>query len=204
MAMRNDSSKVETKPWSALLFMRSRLLRQRRIVSLASWASGRRLAAVCCTWSGTDSKLLTPRNTEWALFDEWGSFDSTVAQWLFINVILLQFQKTFLEPVHVNGSRPKRVLILCDWFHFNREILLKKNIYIYPQKKKKKKMMMMMMMKQRRKKEKEEERMIRVLSFVAPSHSLSTPRGCLMSPPCLESQGCHWIPLCYLLSCSSA
>ena len=28
-------------------------------------------------------------------------------------------------------------------------------------------------------------------------------RGCLMSPPCLESQGCHLIPLCYLLSCSS-
>ena len=29
-------------------------------------------------------------------------------------------------------------------------------------------------------------------------------RGCLMSPPCLESLGCHLIPLCYLLSCSSA
>ena len=29
-------------------------------------------------------------------------------------------------------------------------------------------------------------------------------RGCLMSPPCLESLGCHWIPLYYLLSCSSA
>ena len=29
-------------------------------------------------------------------------------------------------------------------------------------------------------------------------------RGCLMSPPCLKSQGCHLIPLCYLLSCSSA
>ena len=29
-------------------------------------------------------------------------------------------------------------------------------------------------------------------------------RGYLMSPPCLESQGCHLIPLCYLLSCSSA
>ena len=28
--------------------------------------------------------------------------------------------------------------------------------------------------------------------------------GCLMSPPCLESQGCHLIPLCYRLSCSSA
>ena len=28
--------------------------------------------------------------------------------------------------------------------------------------------------------------------------------GCLMSSPCLESQGCHLIPLCYLLSCSSA
>ena len=36
---------------------------------------------------------------------------------------------------------------------------------------------------------------------------LSPPKGgggCLMSPPCLESQGCHLIPLCYLLSCSSA
>ena len=29
-------------------------------------------------------------------------------------------------------------------------------------------------------------------------------RGCLMSPPCLESQDCHLIPLYYLLSCSSA
>ena len=29
-------------------------------------------------------------------------------------------------------------------------------------------------------------------------------RGCLMSPPCLESQGCHLIPLCCRLSCSSA
>ncbi len=29
-------------------------------------------------------------------------------------------------------------------------------------------------------------------------------RGCLMSAPCLESQGCHLIPLCYHLSCSSA
>ncbi len=28
-------------------------------------------------------------------------------------------------------------------------------------------------------------------------------RGCLMSPSCLESQGFHLIPLCYLLSCSS-
>ena len=28
-------------------------------------------------------------------------------------------------------------------------------------------------------------------------------RGCIMSPPCLESEGCHLIPLCYLLSCSS-
>ena len=28
--------------------------------------------------------------------------------------------------------------------------------------------------------------------------------GCLMSPPCLESQGCHLIPLYYLLSCTSA
>ena len=29
-------------------------------------------------------------------------------------------------------------------------------------------------------------------------------RGCLMSPPCLESQGCHLIPLYNLFSCSSA
>ena len=29
-------------------------------------------------------------------------------------------------------------------------------------------------------------------------------QGCLMSPPCLESQGCHLIPLCCLLSRSSA
>ena len=29
-------------------------------------------------------------------------------------------------------------------------------------------------------------------------------RECPMSPPCLESQGCHLIPLCYLLSRSSA
>ena len=29
-------------------------------------------------------------------------------------------------------------------------------------------------------------------------------QGCLMSPPCLESQGCHLIPRCCLLSCSSA
>ena len=29
-------------------------------------------------------------------------------------------------------------------------------------------------------------------------------RGCLMPPPCLESQGCHLISLYYLLSCSSA
>ena len=28
--------------------------------------------------------------------------------------------------------------------------------------------------------------------------------GCLMSPPCLKSQGCHLIPLYYLLSCCSA
>ena len=28
--------------------------------------------------------------------------------------------------------------------------------------------------------------------------------GCLMSPPCLESQGLHLIPLYHLLSCSSA
>ena len=34
-----------------------------------------------------------------------------------------------------------------------------------------------------------------------------SPKGgrvCLVSPPCLESRGCHLIPLCYLLSCSSA
>ena len=44
---------------------------------------------------------------------------------------------------------------------------------------------------------------LRLLSF----NSQSPPkggRGCLMSPPCLESQGCHLIPLFYLLSCSSA
>ena len=29
-------------------------------------------------------------------------------------------------------------------------------------------------------------------------------RGCLMSTPCLESLGCHLIPLSYLLSCFSA
>ena len=37
--------------------------------------------------------------------------------------------------------------------------------------------------------------------------SLNPPKGgwgCLISPPCLESQGCHLIPLCCLLSCSSA
>ena len=34
--------------------------------------------------------------------------------------------------------------------------------------------------------------------------SLKEGRGCLISPPCLESQGFHLIPLCYLLSCSSA
>ena len=36
------------------------------------------------------------------------------------------------------------------------------------------------------------------------SGTLKGGRGCLMSPPCPESQGCHLIPLCYLLSCSSA
>ena len=35
-------------------------------------------------------------------------------------------------------------------------------------------------------------------------YPLKGGRGCLMSPPCLESQGCHLIPLCCLLSCSSA
>ena len=39
------------------------------------------------------------------------------------------------------------------------------------------------------------------ISVVSPSKG---GRGCLMSPPCLESQDCHLIPLCYLLSCSSA
>ena len=49
--------------------------------------------------------------------------------------------------------------------------------------------------------------------FIASFHScfvvvyfFRTPKGgreYLMSPPCLESQGCHLIPLCYLLSCSS-
>ena len=29
-------------------------------------------------------------------------------------------------------------------------------------------------------------------------------QGCLMSPPCLESQGCHLITVCYLFSCLSA
>ena len=29
-------------------------------------------------------------------------------------------------------------------------------------------------------------------------------QGCLISPPCLESQGCHLIPLYYLFSCFSA
>ena len=48
-----------------------------------------------------------------------------------------------------------------------------------------------------------------LICFVAQQHcSVVIPpkggRGCLMSPPCLESQGCHLIPLCYLLSCSSA
>ena len=28
--------------------------------------------------------------------------------------------------------------------------------------------------------------------------------GCLMSLSCVESQGCHWVPLSYLLSCFSA
>ena len=36
---------------------------------------------------------------------------------------------------------------------------------------------------------------------------VASPKGgreCLMSPPCLESQGCYLIPLNYLLSCFSA
>ena len=44
--------------------------------------------------------------------------------------------------------------------------------------------------------------------YADPSHASNRApkggRGCLMSPPCLESQGCHLIPLCFLLSCSSA
>ena len=40
--------------------------------------------------------------------------------------------------------------------------------------------------------------------FTSCVQPLKGGRGCLMSPPCLESQGCHLIPLCYLLSCSSA
>ena len=41
-------------------------------------------------------------------------------------------------------------------------------------------------------------------NFPLPPPPPKGSRGCLMSPPCLESQGCHLIPLCYLLSCSSA
>ena len=33
------------------------------------------------------------------------------------------------------------------------------------------------------------------------SHTPKGGRGCLMSPSCLESRGCHLIPLSYLLSC---
>ena len=36
---------------------------------------------------------------------------------------------------------------------------------------------------------------------VPPATSPKGGRGCLMSPSCLESQGCHLIPLSYLLSC---
>ena len=47
-----------------------------------------------------------------------------------------------------------------------------------------------------------------IMPVTLPWASLPVPpkggRGCLMSPPCLESQGCYLIPLCYLLSCSSA
>ena len=39
-----------------------------------------------------------------------------------------------------------------------------------------------------------------ILSGVCPKGG----RGCPMSLPCLESQGCHLVPLYYLLSCSSA
>ena len=45
------------------------------------------------------------------------------------------------------------------------------------------------------------------LLCIDPMHLIWPPkggRGCLMFPPCLESQDCHLIPLCYLLSCSSA
>ena len=37
-----------------------------------------------------------------------------------------------------------------------------------------------------------------------PSEAPKGGWGCLMSPPCLESQGCHLIPLYYLFSCFSA
>ena len=48
-----------------------------------------------------------------------------------------------------------------------------------------------------------------VLKSVGAGHSTDTalPKGgreCLMSPLCLEFQGCHLNPLYYLLSCSSA
>ena len=38
-------------------------------------------------------------------------------------------------------------------------------------------------------------------------HTSDAPKGgqgCLISPPCLESQGCHLVPLYYFLSCFSA
>ena len=38
-------------------------------------------------------------------------------------------------------------------------------------------------------------------SFCPPLLSPEGGQGCLMSPSCLESQGCHLTPLSYLLSC---
>ena len=49
--------------------------------------------------------------------------------------------------------------------------------------------------------------------ILSPSPNPSSPHpppppkgdwGCLMSLSCVESQGCHWVPLSYLLSCFSA
>ena len=37
-----------------------------------------------------------------------------------------------------------------------------------------------------------------------PTHIPKGGWGCLMSLPCVESKGCHWVPLSYLLSCFSA
>ena len=46
--------------------------------------------------------------------------------------------------------------------------------------------------------------LLRVCPFLSPSIDLPCEGRPGMSPPCLESQGCHLIPLCYPLSCSSA